>query len=144
MSAKKVQLKSAQKAQLTLLDQINVFDSDYKKPVQGHWVANPDREGEAMWVSGEQYAKGGYQKISSHKPRVVSPGPSLVSAFGIDSNIYASNYQAPKTWSHGDHIAVAMVHGGDGKAPAQSDAKGPTADAHPCGVNSVGAVCNPF
>jgi hypothetical protein len=32
-----------------------------------------------------------------------------VSAFGIDSNIFASNYQAPKPWSHGDHIAVAMV-----------------------------------
>ncbi len=32
-----------------------------------------------------------------------------VSAFGIDSNIFASNYQKPKAWSHDDHIAVAMV-----------------------------------
>ena len=142
-SAKKVQLKSAQKAKLTILDQLNVFDKDYQKPKLGHWVANPDREGEAMWINGEEYAQGGYQKIGSHKPRVVSPGPSLVSAFGIDSNIYASNYQAPKAWTHGDHIEVAMVHA-DGKEPAQSRAKGPTADANPCGVHSVGAVCNPF
>ena len=32
-----------------------------------------------------------------------------VSALGIDSNIFASNYQKPKAWTHGDHIGVAMV-----------------------------------
>ena len=33
-----------------------------------------------------------------------------VSALGIDSNIFASNYHKPKAWTHaGDHTAVATV-----------------------------------
>jgi len=32
-----------------------------------------------------------------------------VSAFGIDSNVFASNYQKPQAWTSNDHIGVAMV-----------------------------------
>ena len=74
-SATKPQLKSWEKAQLTLLDTTNVFDSDYKKPLQGHWVNNPDRVGQKMWVDAKSFAEGSYPK-PSRKPRTVSPGPS--------------------------------------------------------------------
>ena len=69
-------LQATQRAQLTLLDELNVFDKDYKKPLLGHWVANPDRPGEQMWVNGQDFAAGGYQ-LPTHKPEIVHPGPSL-------------------------------------------------------------------
>ena len=69
-------LQATQRSQLTLLDELNVFDSDYKKPLQGHWVANPDRPGEQMWVNAQDFAAGGYQ-LPTQKPEIVHPGPSL-------------------------------------------------------------------
>jgi hypothetical protein len=124
-----------------LLDELNVFDKDYKKPLLGHWVHDEDKPGQYKWLTGQEFAEGNYKELE-HKPRVVNPGPSTVSALGIDSNIFASNYQKPKAWTHGDHIGVAMVHAKDKSEEANAkEAKGKNS---PCGVNSVGSVCNPF
>ena len=71
----KVQLQAPRRAQLTLLDQLNVFDKDYKKPLEGHWVHDEDKPGEYKWLTGEEFAAGGYKELE-HKPRVVHPGPS--------------------------------------------------------------------
>ena len=40
------------------LDELNVFDSDYKQPsLSGQWVDNPDRPGGKMWLTAPQIAE---------------------------------------------------------------------------------------
>jgi len=154
MSAKRVQLKqAAQKAQLTQLtygesDESNVYDPEhYSRPLEGHWV-DVGSKGVKHWATGsEMVSKYGTDdptklKGKGHTAYQEAKSPSLVSAFGIDSNVFASNYQKPQAWTSNDHIGVAMVHydgpsaaagpsaaSADpaiGKAAVQTAIKGPT------------------
>ena len=76
----KAQLQAPHRAQLTLLDELNVFDKDYKKPLLGHWVHDEDKPGQYKWLTGQEFAEGNYKELE-HKPRVVNPGPSTLEFF---------------------------------------------------------------
>ena len=102
----------------------NVFDSGYKKPILGHWIQTAD--GQDQWMTGKQYVATfgtddptNGQFLGKTKQQI-REAPSLVGAFGIDSNVFSSSYKAP---ADQDHIGVAMVHA-DGQGPTNDWAKG--------------------
>jgi len=103
----------------------NVFAHGYTKPNVGHWVTSDDN-GHEKWMGGDAYvAAYGTDdptagKFLGHSKKEIAEAPSLVDEFGIDSNVFASDYKAP---TNHDHIGVAMIHVDDDKKSDKKSAQ---------------------